>query len=126
MITQTTLFCILSKDDFDPDPFLSYDQFDMDYHRRGDISKRSGMVFTSGGITLSSKNEDIDNFLNDLYSIRGLIAESDNGNRVLYVLLGYEDQCNWDFSLEELRMIVEMGFVLAVSCSKMTREDLAE
>ncbi len=125
MITKTTLFCILSKDDLDPDDFLGFNQFDIKYHRRGDL-RYNGQLFESGVVSLSSKTEDVDQFLNDLYSIRELIAESDDGERTLYVLLGYEDQCNWDFSLEELRMIVEMGFALAVSCSEMTREDLVE
>ncbi len=120
MIVETLHYCSLSGPNFDPTPFLNQPQFKISrYHRIGDVGTTGtmkGRIWKSGYVLFESKEGNFDEFVQEVYSIRDLIAESQAEERKLHISLWYEAQCNWDFDPGILKMINEMDLTLTITC----------
>ncbi len=81
------------------------------------MGRWKGNVIESGYVRLRPETGTLDDFVRQLYSMRGLIIGNGADTRVLHITLWYEDQCNLEFKPEVMRMIAEMDLTLAISCA---------
>lgn len=113
--------CILFGPNFNPTPFLNSPQLEIvDYHCIGDVAKagrKKGEILNYGHICFESKGEDFDKFVKELHQVKDLVTESDCEQRVVYLYLEYQNQCNWEFNPTTLRYMSELNMILAVSCA---------
>lgn len=121
---KTIVYCTLNGENFNPKDLLETDLFkigDSDYHLHlvGDKSNRTGKLFTTAHICLRPKNESFEEFVTKLYSVKHLIIDSQADRRTLYITFLYENQCNWTFEPDLLRMLTELDIALAVSCDQV-------
>jgi hypothetical protein len=118
MIVETFHYCSLSGPNFDPTPFLNQHQFKISrYHRIGDVGTTGtmkGRIWKSGHVLFESKKGDFDEFVQEVYSIKDLILESQTEERELHISLWYEAQCNWEFDPG----ISDMDFTLTITCAQ--------
>jgi len=128
--------CVLQGERFDPQPLLNLDSFKVvNYHCIGDwtrVGRLRGKPETTGYIRLGAKGVDFDKFIDpvlakeileqfvdNLLSIKDLIINSNACLKVLYLFLGYENQGYWEFSPQLLRKIRELNLTLAPSFSEV-------
>lgn len=112
--------CTISGVNFDPIPFLGFPQFKiLEEHCSGDLAKNGrlkGEILDFGYICFSSKDKDFDKFVKGLYQIKGLFNRSEYELFVVRLVLGYQNQCNWEFSSDTLKYMSELNSTLAISC----------
>ncbi len=122
MIVKAFHYCSLSGPNFDPTPFLDQDQFKIStYNRIGDVGttgSMKGRIWKSGYVRFEAKEGDFDEFVQKVYLIRDLIAESQIEERELHISLWYEAQCNFEFDPGILKMISEMDLTLTITCAQ--------
>ena len=114
---------VFQGEQFDPGPLLDTAKFRIaDHHRAGDIGKRRGSIgraLQEGYICVESAHEDFNEFVKDLYAVKELIVANGADTRVVYLILSYKGQCNWEFDPSTLAMLAELGLTLAISCSEV-------
>ena len=120
MIQELDFHCTLQGANLDPAPLAGTDRFEiLEYSRVGEIAEKGrlkGRPLDFGYIRFKSREGDLEEFVNALYSSRKLIV--DNGSEVsaLHILLKYEGQCNWEIAPSLLKMIGELGLTLTITC----------
>jgi len=116
-------YCALQGQEFDPVPLLNVESFEiMDYYCLGDIASKGrfkGQPLEDAYICFRSKEGGFDEFVNKLYRMKELMLQNKAERRELHLFLGYQNQCNWWFDAEILRIIGELNLDLTLSCSEI-------
>jgi hypothetical protein len=79
--------------------------------------KGKNAPYSSADLVLENNN-DLDEFLKEFKLIYPYLKEMEVFQILLTLNFQYENQCNWEFSNEQLMRIVEMGIQLSFSCYK--------
>ena len=90
-------------------------------HKRGDYNKRTKRLEDKDcvEITPTDNKYNLSDFIETVIVIKNRINNNNNNNSIdvnLYILLSYKDQCNYELSREELRLINELGCYITLSC----------
>jgi hypothetical protein len=119
-IKECYFYCALQGKEFDPTPFLAHSEFRISEHYfRGDIGTKGRFKNTpleTGYVCLIAKEGDFDDFIKTLYSVKHLLIENKAETKELHLFLAYTNQCNWQFELNTLTMITNLGLTLTISC----------
>lgn len=70
----------------------------------------------------SIEGEDLDKILDELWKNYDLIKQCGVTEIILTVALAYTDQCNWEFSQDQLRLMADMKIPLSVTCYERNNE----
>lgn len=121
-------YCSLFGKDFDPRPILELGVLNVvRYGYRGKVEEHGadkGKICDVGYIGIRSDTHDLEEFLRLLLlpEIKSLVLAAEE--RVLYVTMDYYAQCNWEFRVNEVAQIHDLGLVLAVTCYGASNETI--
>jgi len=132
MISKLLASIKLQGADFSPSTLSADLAIDFnDQNEKGDLAKygryaESGYPFGWANIVAP---ESVDQFDSIYYlaklvrDARPLFDKHGIDDRYLYVGYFYEDQCNFEFSEEEINMISEAGLSFGISCYDVTEDN---
>jgi hypothetical protein len=80
----------------------------------GETGRYKGQPVPMASATI--EDVDLDNILANLLAYYSSIKEAGVEDIWLTVTLFYTDQCNWEFTREQMKLMVEMNISLSISC----------
>ncbi|NAS12393.1 DUF4279 domain-containing protein [Poritiphilus flavus] len=121
------IYCILTGETFDPDAVNKLNGIRItDSQKKGSIGskgryKGQEIPFSSVQIELENNkdltlDQELDLILSKLSDYHGEIAKAGVSDIELAMNLEYTSQCNWEFSVQQMKKMVHLDIHFSISC----------
>jgi len=116
----------LSGSNFDPKPLsnlsLETKVLITDINSAGDIGLKGrykNKPYDFGYVCLQSKDNGLDDLLSFLSREAVSLIVEQAESRELHLCIGYENQCNWEFTVEEISKMHALQLILTLTCYRI-------